>query len=109
MALQINGNYGINRGIRAQTKLLFLNVRDVVAFGICMLPSLQFGSNFPHSQYLEMILFYIVNTYLAFYLVHHPFTNPGKNMYELIWAGLSRKRTLYKSVDRYQNRRESRN
>ena len=105
MALQINGNYGINRGIRARTKILFLNVRDVVAFGICMLPSIQFGGSFPHSQIAQMLAFYIVNFYFSFYMVHHPLTNPGKNMFELIWANLSKRRTIFNSIDRYQDRK----
>ena len=101
MAVNITGSYGINKEIRAESKIGWVTMKWLASAVVCELPTLLKVNAFPHSQWLQMLLFIILNAVLTVFLISHPNTNPGKMMWEVVFYSLGVHKTKYRSIDYY--------
>lgn len=99
MAVQISGSYGINKDIRAESKIGWVTLRWLGSLAVCEFPTFMEASKFPHSQIIQMILFVILNLIFTFFMISSPSTNPGKMMWQVIYASLSVRTIRYRSID----------
>lgn len=101
MAVNINGSYGVNKELRAESKLGWVTFKWLASLIVCELPTILKASSFPHSQFLQMIMYMCLNLIFSFYMVSRPSTNPGKLMWEIIYASLAVHHVRYLPIDYY--------
>ncbi len=101
MAINISGSYGVNKEIRAASKIGWVTLKWLGSLAVCETPTIFWASKFPHSQAIQMFIYIILNLIFSFYMTTSPQTNPGKLMWEVILASLRVRNVKYKPLDYY--------
>lgn len=95
----MNQTYGVPRDIYARIKIYGLLLRDIGILGVTFVVVFTFqGSIFPPNAWLQTLLFPIVSTLIAGYLIMP--VNGGRRNYNLFWLSIRRHRFLWFSFEK---------
>ncbi|GKT03956.1 hypothetical protein [Furfurilactobacillus entadae] len=101
MDYNMNGNYGVSKGVRARIKLGFIYIVDLLGVGVIFMLGVQGAKLFPPDQALNQLIYWILLVVLALYTMIKPHDSYHKNTYMLL-AVVNRRAKRYHSMNRYE-------